>query len=157
VAESLILARLSDEGVAAKAGIRPAAVKWYERLYFNVRDRLDCDGYIRHSAIRNWALEPEPADVIKQIGYYGGLGTVELVLKYWDGDPLLTFDPSDLDRDPVAARERLLVFISVGLRLLPMKTSQRELRELNRMIATFDQLYRNEAGEPAPEPGETKW
>jgi hypothetical protein len=157
VTEAWILARLTDDEVAAKVGLRPAGVKWFERLFFHVRDRLDRDGYIRHCAFRNWALAPVPADVVKQIAYYGGPGTLELVLKHWDGDPRPVFDPADLDRDPVAARERLSVLTSVMARLLPMKTSIRELRELIRLIASFDRLYGGEAGDRAPESGETKW
>jgi hypothetical protein len=156
VTESWILARLNDEEVAGKVGLRPTAVKWYERLFFHVRDRLNCDMYIR-AIIKNWALKPIPEDVVKQYGYFAGPPTLELVLKHWDGDPRPVFDPADVDRDQVTARERLSVFLSVMCRLLPMKTSERELRELNRMMALSDSLHGNEAGDPTAGPGESKW
>jgi hypothetical protein len=147
VTEAWILARLTDEEVAAKVGLRPAAVMWYERLFFHVRDRLDCDGYIR-AVIKNWALKPIPGDVVKQYGYFAGQGTLDIVLKHWDGNPRPVFDPADLIRDPVTARERLSALLSVMCRLLPMKvgTNDREFRELLRMKAQFDSLHR-----PTPE------
>lgn len=41
-----ILSRASDEQIARKLATLPSAVDWYERIFFNVRDRLDSPHYI---------------------------------------------------------------------------------------------------------------
>ncbi len=39
--QARILARDSDDEIAARFGTKPAVAFWYEKLYFDVRDRLD--------------------------------------------------------------------------------------------------------------------
>ena len=46
--QARILARQTDAQIAASFGTKPEAIFWYEKLYFDVRDRLD-----RH----DWVLE----------------------------------------------------------------------------------------------------
>lgn len=91
--EARILARMSDEEIAAAVAAFPDAIHWYEALFFNVRDRLDA-----HDWILNFVLRPAArGDSIKQGGdevpvivdqfldstllffaYYGGRHVVEL-------------------------------------------------------------------------------
>ena len=44
--EARILARVSDEEIAAEFGTEPEAIEWYEACFFNVRDRLQCHDWV---------------------------------------------------------------------------------------------------------------
>lgn len=49
--EARILARESAESIAAKAQLSPETVRWYEKVFFNVVDRIDNKMYIFHQVI----------------------------------------------------------------------------------------------------------
>jgi hypothetical protein len=51
--EARLLAKQSDEEIAVDVPTLPAAIHWYEALYFNVRDRL-----MAHDWIMNYVLMP---------------------------------------------------------------------------------------------------
>jgi len=46
IIESRILARQTDDEIAADMGTIPDVIRWYEALFFNVRDRLHCHDWI---------------------------------------------------------------------------------------------------------------
>lgn len=49
--EARILARESYETISKKSGLSVSTLKWYERLFFNVQDRINNRMYIFHQAI----------------------------------------------------------------------------------------------------------
>ena len=46
-----LLAREPMKAIAKKLFLKPKAVRWFERAFFNIRDRLDAPGWIVHHAI----------------------------------------------------------------------------------------------------------
>lgn len=88
--EACILAGMPDEEVAAELSTLPETVTWYERIFFNVRDRLDCEIWI----IKNLLGRPEErrggqdgrisddqwAMLLKLFGYYGGPAVLKVLL-----------------------------------------------------------------------------
>lgn len=74
--EAHILARDSDFQVGYHAGLSPKLVEAYEALFFNVRDRLDHQGYILHQvmgpAIQRGLSEREYDLLWKLYGYFCG-------------------------------------------------------------------------------------
>lgn len=49
--EARILANQTNSDIAAKIGMFPDSIEWYERVFFNVRDRLNNSGYIISNVI----------------------------------------------------------------------------------------------------------
>jgi len=45
--EAMILAGLSDKEVAARCSIKPETIRWFEAIFFCVRDRLQAPDWIR--------------------------------------------------------------------------------------------------------------
>ena len=64
----------------------PSVVAWYERLFFNVVDRLDATDWIMLKAIGTKSLiEPTESDldvVLKLLGYFGGPLVLDAAIKY---------------------------------------------------------------------------
>ena len=80
--EARILSRESDITISKRINLFPNAVAWYERLFFNVRDRLDAHDWvvktIRDTAGRRRLggdaslSERKSGQFYKFIGYFGG-------------------------------------------------------------------------------------
>ena len=87
--EARILARQTDEEIAKRVSMHPEGIRWYELIFFNVRDRLDNEGYIGRQVIgpavahglRNISLDFSA----KYWGYYAGPYMLDLILS--DIDP----------------------------------------------------------------------
>jgi hypothetical protein len=92
--EAWLLARASDEEIAQAFAMTPSGVRWYEKIYCDIRSRLDKRMYITTSILHppNSKLSDEEAKqtrqrasdnahgmVYKLFGYYGGTLAVELV------------------------------------------------------------------------------
>jgi hypothetical protein len=86
--EARILARQTNEEIAQRVSVHPDAIEWYEAVFFNVRDRLDNEGYIGRQVIgpavahglRNISLDFSA----KYWGYYGGPYILDLILSDYD-------------------------------------------------------------------------
>ncbi len=82
ILEARILTRETDSEIAKRLGILPAAVDWYEGLFFTVRDRLDCAGWIDKTVSSMagppplYGIEPlteqQRHAAYRTFGYYGG-------------------------------------------------------------------------------------
>ena len=82
ILEARLLTGESDEEIARRFDIAPDAVNCYEKLFFNVRDRLHCSDWIYLTTLRrpaagaaneNGALtDEERGFVYRRFGYYGG-------------------------------------------------------------------------------------
>ena len=87
--EARILARQTDEEISSKVSMHPEGIRWYELVFFNVRDRIDNEGYIGRQVIgpavahglRNIAIDFSA----KYWGYYAGPYMLDLILS--DRDP----------------------------------------------------------------------
>ncbi len=82
--EARLLAGESCTEIAQHFGIPAAVVEWYERVYFNVSDRLEHRGYIVHIVIGpklQHGLRPRDVDVIWKIyGYFGGVHVLRHII-----------------------------------------------------------------------------
>jgi hypothetical protein len=90
ILEACLLARMSDERIAAKLGTLCDTAYWYEKIFFDVRERLDNRHYIL-KAIQGRAGDRaanregsstafQKALVIKKFAYFGGEHVLDLVL-----------------------------------------------------------------------------
>jgi hypothetical protein len=81
--QARILSGEDNEAIASRMSMLPSAVDWYEKIFFNVRDRLDATDYIVKQVIgkpeerKATAREGAISDFQEQIsyklfGYYGG-------------------------------------------------------------------------------------
>jgi len=94
--QARILSGLSSEEIAIRyLGTIPDAVHWYERLFFDVRDRLTCVDYIikviigrweDRQANRNGVLSAYQSDMmLKLFGYWGGPVILDFVVSAGTG------------------------------------------------------------------------
>ena len=80
--EARVLARQDDHAVGLACGVDAAVVATYERLFFQVRDRLDSPGWIVHKAIGQ--LVPNNVGAIwRHYGYFGGPLVLESLLEHY--------------------------------------------------------------------------
>ena len=84
--ESRLLAGQGDNEIAAALSMQPSAVATYERVFFNVRDRLLNKDYIVGQVLM--AAAENPANLAdftpKFFGYFGGPFVVEAILNRFD-------------------------------------------------------------------------
>lgn len=86
--EAYILARLSDEEIASRLDGPKGHSRWYERLFFNVRDRIDRYRYImdivlpqvNNQGVENYDL----GNVTKWFAYWGGADIADMVYDGYD-------------------------------------------------------------------------
>lgn len=89
-AQACILAREDDHQIAARWGTLPDTFKWYEKIFFDVRDRLDNAAWIRQAVLSPRPSRPagaggapaeSPQDLMLKTGaYYGGRGVLDDML-----------------------------------------------------------------------------
>lgn len=84
--EARIFARQSASEITRRVPISAQSVVAYERLFFNVTDRLDASDYILLQAIGEllppgWT-KPDFARLVKLVGYQGGLLPLDAFLSY---------------------------------------------------------------------------
>lgn len=90
--EARLMAGMSNRDIAQPAGTSPDVVRAYEKLFFNVRDRLQCMDYIRNMVIIplvQRAVSNDAVDILtdekryaiyKLMGYVGGPKVLEFML-----------------------------------------------------------------------------
>jgi hypothetical protein len=89
VVKARLLAGQTDEEIAQEAALRPQAIEYYEKIFFNVRDRLDCLDWIERAVLgpaERLATAPR-ASVHQQhgfcymkIAYHGGVLPLESMI-----------------------------------------------------------------------------
>lgn len=87
--EGLVLARKTPEFIAKRVGISSRAVEWYERWWFDVRDRLDRPGWVAAHVIGS-LHQGSPAlllpALVRAYGYYTrSTRVVEAIAGAFDG------------------------------------------------------------------------
>lgn len=82
--EARLLAGQDDATIAARIGVTPAVIGWYERLFFNVRPMLHLQAYIMYTVIGcrpDQALSEQPPGVAwKLYAYTGGPDVLDLAI-----------------------------------------------------------------------------
>lgn len=97
--QARILSGENDEQVARRMSTLPSAVKWYERIFFNVRDRLDASDYITKQVIGKMeerstsAREGRLTDFHEQMsyklfGYFGGPIILDIIFSGFTRVPM---------------------------------------------------------------------
>lgn len=89
VVEARLLAGQSNEDIALRVNMPPAGVEWYERIYYNVRDRLQATDYIHqivlkdaHNRTRLNNISRETA--AKLMGFNHGPAALEVIISACD-------------------------------------------------------------------------
>lgn len=84
VVQAHLLAGRTDSEIAAKVQIIPEAIKWYEKLFFNVRLKLEGRGWVHTTVLRHKGGDEDPSArwgrFLKWIGYYGGPHALDAAL-----------------------------------------------------------------------------
>ncbi len=88
--QARILARESDDQIALRFQTLPAAIDWYEKLFFHVRDRLDCRDWIVKSILGTWLTRQAGLDgtqtesqrdlIYKIFAYHGGTHVLDALI-----------------------------------------------------------------------------
>src|SRR5262249_3163458 len=100
--------------VAAKCGVPPQILHAYEKVFFNVRDRLEATGYLVNQVLGGnldtSLREGQVGRILKVYALSGGVGVFEAVLDYFRHPPVITEHPELLPvADLAALRPKLLV------------------------------------------------
>jgi hypothetical protein len=81
--EARLLTDQSYSEISKRMGISPSIVDMYEKSFFNVKDRLDCAGWVIHCVIGrsiHAGLSERDFDLLwKMFGYYSGPVAVDLM------------------------------------------------------------------------------
>lgn len=90
--ESRLLARQSDAEIAAVSAMLPSGIDIYERLFFNVRDRLTCSDWIVRQAIAPSNDAYQTSDPLKNhelsmkfFAYFAGPVALNAIITGWCG------------------------------------------------------------------------
>ncbi len=119
--EARLLARQSDDAIAARCGLSAAAVGAYHDLFFAVRDVLDSDIYIYSVAIGPKAFaglaENDKDLFLKVLGYAHGPLMVDAALRCFRNPPVV---PPRLDGLDTAALNELRLMLLIQKLFLTM-------------------------------------
>ena len=107
--QARILAGQTDREIATKQyGTQTDVLRWYSKLFFDVRDRLGCSSYIRKVIIGRWDARQAASDgtitayqwdmLLKIFGYYGGPHDLEFILESMKGQGRGYKAESSMDR-----------------------------------------------------------
>ena len=124
ILEARILARQSDGEIAQLVGLLPAAVAWYERIFFNVRDRLHARIWILKTIRGGERRRPlscndplsasERGQFFKLLAHFGGPVALDAAISGLSGGPVAQQDqvPNWFD-DSQASRILQVAVLSV--------------------------------------------
>lgn len=98
--ESMILAGEDNETIAKTNGTKPDTIDFYERMFFNVRDRLDNHNYIASAVLmdsfRSGLNNRTPEMTAKYFGYFGGPVILRVILDGFDTAIPRPIEPSEV-------------------------------------------------------------
>jgi hypothetical protein len=96
ILEACLLARMPDERIATKLGTLSDVAYWYEKIFFDVRERLDNSYYIckviqgranQRAVNREGSITAFQREMLlKTVAYYGGEHVLNLVLTGFTGN-----------------------------------------------------------------------
>lgn len=100
IVQARLLAGCSFEEIASNLGTLPCVIEWYERLFFNVLDRLECHDYIVKSVLgtaleraanREGTITDYQRDLsYKLFGYFGGPLVLDIIISGFTSGTLPT-------------------------------------------------------------------
>jgi len=100
--EASLLARVSNKDIADRYGIDEQTVEYYEKLFFNVVDKLDQRSYIAGTvlaqAFMSGLSNRTPEMMAKYFGYFAGPVVLYLILDAFDGAIPNPTQPTDIKR-----------------------------------------------------------
>jgi hypothetical protein len=114
ILEAWVLTGLPAKEIAARCGLEKQVVLIYQKVFFDVRDRLGARGYITHNVLDLW---PRPAatldNVLKRFGFIGGPVVLECLTDLFG----VASSPSQAQ---LSLRDRLSLAAAVASFLLPV-------------------------------------
>lgn len=137
--EARLLAAETEDRISERTRVSPAAVSWYEKLFFNVSDRLDSPGYISHVVIGEKlqsGLTDGDHDVLwKMFGYWGKSHVIDAVAyrSYDSTAPDNAGQTAQFFNDD--AQKTAVMKTAIAMRSMPNNSYTREV------IATIQQGY----------------
>jgi hypothetical protein len=145
--ECRILARQSDTVIAQKTALTPAAIGWYEKMFFSVRDALPAPDWVAANVLHPSCLENlSPLEgPLKQIAYEGGpdlYETMKSLLPQRDDLEAPAELEDDLDEMVNAVIRRRAVFCGMDSN----KDNSRELVSLGRLLQSSAALKHDVGG-----------
>lgn len=124
IVEARILAGETDAEIGRKRGIMPAAVDWYEGLFFCVRDRLECSDWIRNTIQemggekllfgKDNLNEQQRHTVYRLFGYYHGADMLDATIHTFSPRPLKAEDCPDWIDDALRTSIRAAAMAAVA-------------------------------------------
>jgi hypothetical protein len=150
--EARILARQTDETIAAHVGLSPTTIRLFETLFYNVRDSLDASDRVLLRAI-GWVAcmsrPPTVGELWKGFGYNGGAHVLELVIATTMDRPLPAWTRTMPGAgDPTfEERLRLRCRLAVDGMMLPVDMDPLKLGRLHLDLLAREAAQRDE--EPA--------
>jgi hypothetical protein len=122
--EARLLTNEPFEQIAAKCGTTAKVINAYEKVFFNVRDRLEATGYLINVVLDGDLVvrlrEDNVGTILKLYAFGGGVAVLETVLDYFRHPPVLPERPELLAPDALKElRYKLLVKSAIVARTLP--------------------------------------
>lgn len=130
-----ILARQTDAEIAKKVATTEESIDWYEKFFYNVRDRLDAPDWVWANVLRPGCLEIFSAleGQLKLVAYLCGPDVYEAIqnaLPKLDGFEAPADLEGYLDETVIAAVRRQAVFMTLGFN----KENSKVLFSLTRLL-----------------------
>jgi len=136
--EARLLAGQTDEEIAARCRLSPAAVGWYEAGLFHVRDHLDSPDWVVARVIGTTFPTGDDGPVLKHFAYLGGPTVLDLVLAVVLGRPLPTAVTATFGRARSYREHRLRFLVQFNVSILRATTAA----ECVRLIDEYERARR---------------
>ena len=120
--EARLLAGQTDAEIAARCGLSPGAVGWFEAAVFHVRDRLAARDWVVGRVIGTSFPPGDPGPVLRYFGYHGGPGLLDVALAVLSGRPLPPEVTAAFAADPAYEDRRLRFLVELHVAALRATT-----------------------------------
>lgn len=140
--QARILARQTDEEVAAQCELTPQTVHWFEAVFFCVRDRLDARDWIAARVIGPGLWRGFAPEEMGQLWAYFGYNAGPLAL-----DVIIAASPTKRNQDGRAAQQfpasvMRSAELAIAAMMIPANASFRQLAELHASLRRLEMLPR---------------
>jgi hypothetical protein len=152
--QARILAGQGDEEIAQSCGLTAEAVRWFEALFFQVRDRLTRGrDWIMFRAVGggpwNCFAGEQPGTVWRYAGYRGGPRLLELFIAVTMDKPLPDWVRASFTGNPAYQEAELRLRCQLTMALMTARSSE-EIRDVLDIRARADRLHRRATGQGRP-------
>lgn len=157
IVEARILAREPDDYIAGEVHTMPETIFWYEKIFFNVRDRIESRSYIvktilggfhqRTTNVESTLPYNQTAMCYKLFAYFGGPLVLDIILSGFDDTPMPFKGPKArefIDNSMQVTSSRKSAMSSYCLPVNKFNVMQ--LMELHQRFITFESEARNASG-----------